>query len=114
VPVECGVALHLARGSTVDVHVAQLATPRGPCVQKSFDTTSAGIDLLHRMEKLVHALPGTNIVLSREFVDALRAKPPNLVRLGTRSFRGHPDPVELFLIPSDRLTEAELKAFVGP
>lgn len=100
VPVECGIALHIARGAQLHIHSVQLNTPFGPVTQKSFDTSSSDIDLLHRMEKLVHRLPGSNIVLSRDFVDALRARPEMLVPIGLHQFAGQSETVELFLIPS--------------
>ena len=98
--VECGIALHVARGCRLHIHSVQLNTPYGPVTQKSFDTSSADVDLLHRMEKLVHQLPGSNIVMSQQFVEALKARPANMVELGRFAFAGQPDPVGLFLIPS--------------
>lgn len=100
VQVECGVSLHIANKCPIQIHSVQLNTPRGPITQKSFDTSSADVDLLHRMEKLVHQLPGSNIVMSRTFVSSLKAPPPNAVEIGRHLFTGQNEPVELLIIPS--------------
>ncbi len=98
--VHCGIALHVAREAVVDIHHVQLTLPQGVIVQKSFDTTSLDVDLLHRMEKLVHELPGSNIILSGDFVNALKKSPGGAISLGTHLFKGQSRPVELHLIPA--------------
>jgi CheY-like chemotaxis protein len=100
VQVECGISLHIARKCPIQLHSVHLNTPRGPITQKSFDTSSADIDLLHRMEKLVHQLPGSNIVMSKVFAESLRTIPVNALGIGSHLFVGQKDPVELLLIPS--------------
>jgi FixJ family two-component response regulator len=99
--IECGIALHIAPECPVQIHTAQLNTPRGPVTQKSFDTSSSDVDLLHRIEKLVHMLPGTNIVMSRAFFNSLKIQIPNIVNVGWHLFAGQTTPVELLIIPSD-------------
>ncbi len=111
VSIECGIALHVAKNTVVDVHLVQLLTAKGPVVQKSFDTTSIDIDLLHRMEKLVHKLPGTNIILSDEFLKSLGQNPENCVELGVHKFPGNFQPVNLHMIKSDRVKPDELEKF---
>jgi class 3 adenylate cyclase len=108
VAIECGIALHVAKDSTVDVHTVQLNTPRGIVTQKSFDTTSTGIDLLHRMEKIVHDLPGTNIIMSEHFVKNLRDDQQKFNELGGIVFKGQKDSVKLYLIPSDKASAQEI------
>lgn len=103
VPFECGIALHVARNALVDIHSVHIQTPDGTMTQKSFDTTSPDIDLLHRMEKKVHGLPGSNIILSRAFLDALKNPPAQVQAIGTHTFPGHANPVELFLLPSEEV-----------
>ncbi|MES2964668.1 MAG: response regulator [Bdellovibrionota bacterium] len=110
---ECGIALHIAVDAEVHIHTVQLNTPRGPVTQKSFDTSSTDVDLLHRMEKLVHQLPGTNIVMSRGFVDALKVQPPNLVEIGYHLFAGQKEAVPLLIIPSDLAKPADLDVVKG-
>lgn len=107
--IECGIALHIARECPVQIHTVHLNTPRGPVTQKSFDTSSTDVDLLHRMEKLVHMLPGSNIVMSRSFRDAIPGPIPGLVEVGWHLFAGQQEPVELFLIPSDFVKPEDLE-----
>lgn len=107
--VESGIGLHLARQSVVDVHTVILNTPHGPVTQKSFDTTSTDIDLLHRMEKLAHELPGSNIVLSRDFLDELSEIPKSALLLGDVTLKGQTSPATLYIIPSDLCTEAQIE-----
>jgi FixJ family two-component response regulator len=99
-PVECGLALHIVRGCRLHIHSVRMNTPFGEITQKSFDTSSSDVDLLHRMEKIVHPMPGSNIVLSSDFVRALRIRPENLHDIGFFQFSGQARPAELFLIPS--------------
>ncbi len=112
VELECGIALHAARDAVVDVHTVHLKTPAGDVTQKSFDTTSTEIDLLHRIEKLVHRLPGSNIIMTESFVEHLNHKPEELIPLGIRHFAGQARPVRLFLIKSDLLNLEELNIFI--
>jgi class 3 adenylate cyclase len=109
---ECGIALHAAHDAVVDVHTVHLKTPAGDVTQKSFDTTSNEIDLLHRIEKLVHRLPGSNIIMTESFVEHLTTRPEELIYLGSRQFTGQSKPVKLYLIRSDMLTPEDLREFM--
>jgi FixJ family two-component response regulator len=109
---ECGIALHAAHDAVVDVHTVHLKTPAGDVTQKSFDTTSNEIDLLHRIEKLVHRLPGSNIIMTESFTKHLTARPDELIYLGSRIFAGQSKPVELYLIRSDMLSLEDLRDFI--
>lgn len=111
--VECGIALHVARKCPIQVHTVHLNTPRGPITQKSFDTSSADIDLLHRMEKLVHQLPGSNIVMTKSFAESLRNSPANAVTVGQHLFAGQIEPVELLLVPSYFVKEPDVEKLRG-
>lgn len=104
--IECGIALHIAKEAVVEVHSVQLSTPNGPVKQKSFDTTSSEIDLLHRIEKLTHKLPGSNIIMTEAFVQTLSQRPEKLVDVGRFLMRGQDQETQLYLIASD-LTRAE-------
>lgn len=108
IQVECGLALHLAANSMVDVHTVQINTPQGIVTQKSFDTTSPDIDLLHRIEKLAHSLPGTNILLSKEFLESLSTVPTKILSLGPFLFKGQEKQVELYIIASDLVKEEDI------
>lgn len=111
IAVECGISLHLCRDSTVDVHTVRLETSRGVLIQKSFDTASKEIDLLHRMEKSVHDLPGSNIILSGSFAQGLVHRPPNLRDLGSSVMKGQTRAERLYLIPSQLVTEEVIEEF---
>lgn len=108
VTVECGIALHPCRNAMMDVHNVLINTPHGAFTQKSFDTTSIDIDILHKMEKLVHELPGTNIVMSEEFVNNVKSANLKLVELGTTVFPGHSNELKLFIIPSSFVKSEDL------
>lgn len=109
--VECGVALHVAKDSVVDIHTVQISTPNGQVTQKSFDTTSAGIDILHRLEKLTHRLPGSNVILSGDFVSRLKNPPSNIIQLGEYRFPDHKEKHMLYIKPSDLLSTKDLEDF---
>ncbi|MGE0173092.1 MAG: response regulator [Oligoflexales bacterium] len=111
VNIECGIALHLAKETQVDVHTVQLNTPRGIVSQKSFDTTSQDIDLLHRIEKMSHLLPGSNIIMTEAFVKTLSSSPKNMLELGYVNVRSYREEVLLFAIGSDQLTEKSIDQF---
>lgn len=111
VDIECGIALHTAKKCLVDIHCVQLHTPHGLVTQKSFDTTSADIDLLHRMEKLVHQLPGSNIVMSSTFLNELKSLPPLIIDVGAFQFTGRSEPINLHMILSDLVKPDQLENF---
>lgn len=113
VQVECGIALHTAKDCVVDIHSVQLQTPQGPVAQKTFDTAGADVDLLHRMEKLVHSLPGSNIIMSKSFMDALKSSPNQFVNIGAHLFAGQKQSVELYLITSDLVNEQDLRDLIS-
>ena len=113
VEVECGVALHVCEDSTVDVHEVMLNTPSGTMMQKSFDTTSAGIDVLHKMEKVVHKLKGSNIILSQAFLDQMSFELNGLVDLGELKFKGQRGLVHCYLLPSENVSEEDITDFQG-
>ena len=126
VSLECGISLHVARSCPIHIHETQLRTPRGPVTQKSFDTSSRDVDLVHRIEKLMHKLPGTNIVATQAYVELLRTKSDadlpsvavpilsdKFVSIGTHSFAGQPQSVSLSIIASDRVKPEELHELLG-
>ncbi len=123
VSLECGISLHVALSCPIHIHETQLRTPRGPVTQKSFDTSSRDVDLVHRIEKLMHRLPGTNIVATQAYVELFRGRAhadlptatvPILVDkfspIGSHHFAGQPDPVSLSVIASDRVKPEDLQA----
>jgi CheY-like chemotaxis protein len=112
-PFECGISLHSIPDTLIQIHEIKVTTQYGDFVQKSFDTQSPGIDLLHRMEKLTHELPGSNIIMSRDFFEHIDGSKLRVAPLGSIIFKGQNQPAELFLLPSDQVGEAELKSFVA-
>lgn len=110
-PVECGIALHAAKDAIVDIHTVQLNTPQGTVTQKSFDTSSSEIDLLHRIEKVIHRLPGSNIIVTDSFLQLLSQHPKNLIEIGPILLPGQKNPVRVYILPSDLVNETHLAEF---
>lgn len=101
--VEAGIALHLAKNVKVNLHRVEIASPNGKIIQKSFDTSSRDVDLVHRIEKLMHKLPGSNIVMTESFVNALGPM-PGIIDLGLFEVKGHNEKVHIFMKASDQLS----------
>lgn len=111
IEVECGISLHFAPNTLVDVHETRAQTTGGEIIQKWLDTSSTHVDTLHRIEKLVHELPGSNIVLTKSFLEKLPDPSPKIVPLGAIRLKGQGQVVELFLLPSDLVSESTLSTF---
>ncbi len=109
--IECGIGLHFAKNCLIDLHVAKISTPQGEVTQKSFDSTSSDIDLVHRIEKLSHELPGSSVMISEGFIKELNSMPPRCFELGSKLFKGQSNPVRLFIKPSDKVNEEILEKF---
>ena len=77
------------------MHSARSGMPGQTMVQKSFDTSSKEVDLLFRMEKLVHGLKGTNIIMTGEFLNLLDQEPEGLTSLGKHVFKNMDAPTTL-------------------
>ncbi len=110
VSVDFGIGLHLARKTTVNilVHEVQISMDRGPFVTKSFDTHSSEVDLLHRIKQVANRVPGSNLIMSGDFVAGLEQKPAQLLGLGSVLLHGQFKPTELFLVASNGVTESDL------
>ncbi|MGZ3775296.1 MAG: response regulator [Pseudobdellovibrionaceae bacterium] len=106
---ESGIAIHLAPDCLVDIHELKVQAFDQEIIHKSFMSASMDIDLVHRMEKLMHQLPGSNITMSKAFVEKLSKEPPGLINIGAHLFKGQNTPVELFVKLSDRVGEDDLK-----
>lgn len=106
---ECGIGIHLAPDCLVDIHEIKVQAFEQEVVHKSFSSASIDIDLVHRMEKLMHQLPGTNITMSKAFVEKLTQQPFGLIQIGEHLFKGQSNPVELFVKLSDRVKTEELQ-----
>lgn len=111
IQVECGFGLHIAKNCLVDLHTVKMETTFGTVIQKSFDTTSTEIDLVHRVERITHDLPGSNLAMTGEFVKSLGGIPPRMFEVGDLMFKGQKKPTHVFLKPSDLLTDSALVDF---
>jgi CheY-like chemotaxis protein/class 3 adenylate cyclase len=110
VVVECGVGLHIAKDAKVHVHKAEFQTPAGRIIQKSFDSTSPDVDLVHRMEKLSHRLPGSNVVMSEQFFKALGNATGGIIDIGEFEMKGQAEPCRIYLKASDRVKAEHLES----
>lgn len=113
IEIECGIGLHHAKNCLIDVHTIEIKTESGLIIQKSFDSSSPEIDLVHRMEKSVHSLPGSNLVFSEEFVKELGYEPPASINLGRCKFKGQHNTVGLYLKPSDKVSRLDIDSFIA-
>lgn len=111
--VECGIALHIAPDCLIDIHEIKAQIFGQEVVHKTFETNSFHVDLVHRMEKLMHKLSGSNIVLSQDFFDRLSVKPEeSLFPIGDHLFKGQNQPISLFVKLSSKHKPEELQAIV--
>lgn len=106
---ECGIGLHFASDCLVDIHEVNIDYFGKKITQKSFDATSSGIDLVHRIEKLAHNFEGSNLMLTKDFYSRLNLRTRNIVSLGTHLLKGQIIPVEVFGL-MDEGNESKLKS----
>lgn len=109
--VECGVALHFAPNCTLNTHEMALCRDRSAIAQKSFDTDSTEVDLLHEVEKTVHSLPGSNIVLTKQFMNGLRRERSHIVDIGSYTSKKLEKSIEIAILPSDRVKVEDIEKF---
>ncbi len=108
--IECGVAMHFASNVKAMIHEYSVTGANGIIIQKRFSTESPGIDLVHRMEKLTHKLPGSNIVFTKDFESNLKSQLPDqdLRDIGSHLFKGQKESFELKIIKSRLATEEDV------
>lgn len=111
--VECGIGLHVAPETLVNIEEAKILGVRGLISQKTLTTASPHIDLVHRIEKLTHLLPGSNIIMSEEFNRKLERPVDGLIQLGDISLKGQPKACPLLLKPSHLATQDMIQEFVA-
>ena len=107
VNVECGIGLHYATDCLVDIHQVQIEQQGQLITQKSFDATSPGIDLVHRIEKLAHEHLGSNIILTRAFCDRVTALSSNATSIGSHKFKGQAAETDLVIDPCPKPAESK-------
>lgn len=106
--IECGIGLHLAQGVSINLHEIEIQTLRGTIKQKSFDSTSVDVDLVHRLESFTHQLPGSNVAISESFSSALAGKLPQIKDLGSYQLKGQKSPTKIFLKASDQVKDEHI------
>ncbi|RYZ92676.1 MAG: response regulator [Proteobacteria bacterium] len=108
--VSCGISLHLAKNCLVCLRQTVIRSQEGIITRKKFDTSSSDVDLAHRMESVTHSLPGTNIIMSREFLREL-SDGVKAVDLGQVYFKGQARASEMLLLPSADASAAQVDRF---
>jgi hypothetical protein len=111
ISIECGIGLHFAVNNLIDMHKTEINFGSELIIQKYLDSSSPDIDLVHRIEKLVHSLPGTNIIMTSAFLERLSQSPVGLYEFGYAHLKGQIDPVKLFLKASDLVLSEHLSEF---
>lgn len=110
--VECGIALHYATDALIDQETIKLMSDDDHTrVEKSLVTQSSQIDVVHRIEKLLHKLPGSSILMTRAFAARVKESGFAPVELGQVRVRGQDEIIDLLLIPSDLLTHDHIALF---
>ncbi len=113
--IECGIGMHYAENVKAMIHEYSVTGAQGIIVQKRFSTESSGIDLVHRMEKLTHQLPGSNIVFTKAFQDNLNSPLPeqDLRDIGNHLFKGQKEGYDLTLIKSRKANDDDVLIITG-
>ncbi len=93
---ECGIGLHFAKECSVDIHEVHIDYFGKKVTQKSFDATSSGVDLVHRIEKLAHDYPGSNLMMTKDFYDRITIGKTSIHNLGMFPFKGQSEETEVF------------------
>jgi len=112
--IECGIGLHFGEQVKALIHEYSVTTNDGIVIQKRFSTESSGIDLVHRIEKLTHKLPGSNIIMTNKFQNTLNTKPTESRNIGFHLFKGQQDPYELVLIKSNKANDEHVAFIANP
>jgi CheY-like chemotaxis protein len=98
--VRCGIAIHIVESALVNIHRLSIPTEGGTRVRKTFDTQAPDVDLLHRIEKIAHSMPGSNLLVSSAFA-ALMSTPgciSSVDCLGEFHLKGQENPVIIFKV----------------
>lgn len=106
--IECGIGLHLAKDVMINLHEIEIQTPRGVVKQKSFDSTSPDVDLVHRLESFTHQLPGSNVAISSSFAEVLGNKLLQVKDLGHFQLKGQKGTTQIFLKASDQVSDEQI------
>ncbi len=102
---ECGIGLHFAEDCLVDIHEVNIDYFGQKLTQKSFDATSSGVDLVHRIEKVAHDYPGSNVMMTKDFFERITMGKNQIHSLGTFTFKGQAQETEVYARLSDKAFE---------
>lgn len=105
---ECGIAVHLAKQSLVQVHEVSVESTKGQRVKKFLSSSSPEIDFMFRLEKLTHSLPGSNIIFTSDVFDMMPNK-DRIIELGFPVVNQKAFNCRCYMIPSD-MASAEILA----
>ncbi len=109
--IHCGIGLHFAKDTLINVHTIAQKINEEVVQQKSFDTTSTDVDLVHRIENLVHAIPGTNIAMSEVFFNSLKLPKDGFSHLGTFKLKGQDQEISIFLVKNSNVSDEFINNF---
>ncbi len=107
--IECGIGLHYAKDCLVELHEIEVSVGNKKVIQKSFDTSSIEVDLVFRIEKLAHELPGTNMVLSEDFASRLKVTEDTFEKVENITPKGYGKSISVFIKKSSRCTKEEIQ-----
>ncbi|MBX9703737.1 MAG: response regulator [Silvanigrellaceae bacterium] len=102
----CGIAIHLI-DALIQVHTIHVDGK----IQHFYDSQSNDIDLMHKFEKIVHQLPGNNIIVSEHFYRHIGEKKEKFVFLGQWRHQKHGNPVNLAILKSNKVSDEALEQF---
>lgn len=113
IEVECGIAIHFAPRTAVIINKTVVKVGDRERLKKTLMTSGEDVNFLFTMEKSVHELSGSNIIISDSIASHV-PKHMSLVELGAFSpsikcWKPH----KIFLVPSDRVTKESISNFVS-
>ncbi|MFK7823218.1 MAG: response regulator [Oligoflexales bacterium] len=110
---ECGIALH--SGENVNQTINKVTVIKDDLIlnHKWYETDSSEVDLLHRLEKMVHGLPGSNIIVSKNFYNSISTRyQKKFEYLGSYLAKGQDHPIGIYLSKSDIVKISDVKQFI--
>lgn len=106
----CGIAIHFAKNCEIAIHEVLLNTPKGTFIQKSFDTSSLDVDIVHKIEKYAHRLKGVNVIVSGDFVEQCSKTGLIIHDLGSINYPCREKPITLHLVKDeDKVKELDIE-----
>jgi FixJ family two-component response regulator len=104
IDIECGIGIGFVEDALVQVHEINAEFGNEKIKQKSFDTTNRDIDLIFRIEKLIHELPGTSIIVTEKTFERLEEQEKSKFKPVNNVFiKGNTKAQNLYVLLSDRV-----------